>query len=405
MAPEIYNLAQTPITSHAFSPDRNQLAVSLNTNDVQIYSRQGNEWAVAETLSEHDKLVTSIDWAPHSNRIVTASQDRNAYVWQEMPDPETGKLVWKPTLVLLRINRAATHVRWSPKEDKFAVASGARAIAICSFDSENNWWVSKLLKKPIRSTVLSIDWHPNNVLLAAGSADMKARVFSAYIKEVDERPAATVWGSKLPFNTICGEYASPAGGWVHTVGFSPSGDVLAFASHDSSISVVYPGGPVHNIRISSLPFLTLTWTSEDSIVAAGHDCQPVVFSGSEAGWQGIGSLDDTTAPKATDGVRSGYGGNTSVGRLKTGAFATFRDADSRGQSTISGSSSPSADTKLLTVHQNTITSVKPYEIQGDQVIRVSTTGVDGNLVIWDVATVTAGGASAMTARLGSTHLR
>lgn len=135
---------------------------------------------------------------------MTASQDRNAYVWQETPDPETGRVLWKPTLVLLRINRAATQVKWSPKEDKFAVASGARyvlwihagsrdphwlsrAIAICSFDSENNWWVSKLLKKPIRSTVLSIDWHPNNVLLTAGSADMKARVFSAFIKEVDER--------------------------------------------------------------------------------------------------------------------------------------------------------------------------------------------------------------------------
>lgn len=106
--------------------------------------------------------------------------------------------------MLLRINRAATYVRWSPKEDKFAVASGARyvtikgiyssrvllvlrAIAICSFDPENNWWVSKLLKKPIRSTVLAIDWHPNNVLLAAGSADTKARVLSAFIKEVDER--------------------------------------------------------------------------------------------------------------------------------------------------------------------------------------------------------------------------
>lgn len=168
---------------------------------------------------------------------------------------------------------------------------------------------------------------------------------------------------------------------------------------------MYPGGPVHNIRISSLPFVTLTWTSEDSIVAAGHDCQPVVFSGSEAGWQGIGSLDDTTAPKSSEGPRSGYGGNSSVGRLKTGAFATFRDADTRGQSSISGSSLPSADTKLLTVHQNTITSVRPYEIHSDQVTRVSTSGVDGNLVIWDVATVTAGGASALTARLGSTHLR
>jgi len=112
-------------------------------------------------------------------------------------------LEWKPTLVLLNINRAATFVRWSPLENKFAAASGARcdsksyslepsepiirAIAICSFDEENNWWVSKLLKKPIRSTVLSVDWHPNNVLLAAGSPDMKARVFSAYIGDVDEK--------------------------------------------------------------------------------------------------------------------------------------------------------------------------------------------------------------------------
>ncbi len=63
----------------------------------------------------------------------------------------------------------------------------ASAIAICSFDPEGDWWVSRLLKKPIRSTVLSLDWHPNNVLLAAGSADMKARVFSAYIKDVDKK--------------------------------------------------------------------------------------------------------------------------------------------------------------------------------------------------------------------------
>lgn len=44
------------------------------------------------------------------------------------------------------------------------------------------------------------------------------------------RPAPTVWGEKLPFNTVCGEFASPAGGWVHAVSFSPSGDILAFAS-------------------------------------------------------------------------------------------------------------------------------------------------------------------------------
>jgi actin related protein 2/3 complex subunit 1A/1B len=389
--PEIYPLSQTPITAHAFSADRKQVAVSLNSSDAQIYSKKGPEWKLTETLAEHDKQITSIDWAPATNRIVTASQDRNAYVWQQTPEG-----TWKPTLVLLRINRAATYVRWSPFENKFAVASGARMIAICSFDSENDWWVSKPLKKPIRSTVLSVDWHPNNVLLAAGSADMKARVFSAYIKDVDDKPPPSVWGEKLPFNTICGEYTSPAGGWVHAVGFSPSGDVLAFASHDSSISVVYPTGPtVINIRITSLPFVTLTFTSEDSLVAAGHDCQPILFSGSASGWAAVGSLDDTTAPKsASAGSRVG-----GVGRLNSTAFNTFKNADSRGSGGFGAGSDGGGETDLMTVHQNTITSVRAYS--GG---KVTTSGVDGKLVVWDVGNVSGGG-NVLAGRMGGMHLR
>ena len=48
---------------------------------------------------------------------------------------------WKPSLVILRINRAATIVKWSPKENKFAVGSGARIISVCYFDQENDWLV------------------------------------------------------------------------------------------------------------------------------------------------------------------------------------------------------------------------------------------------------------------------
>lgn len=114
---------------------------------------------------------------------MTCSQDRNAYVYCW----ESASSTWKPTLVLLRINRAATHVRWSPLENKFAVASGAKLISVCYFEEEHNWWVSKHIKKPISSTVLSVDWHPENILLAAGSADMKARVFSAWIKGIDAK--------------------------------------------------------------------------------------------------------------------------------------------------------------------------------------------------------------------------
>ena len=78
-------------------------------------------------------------------------------------------------------------------------------IAICYYDDDNKWWASKSIKKPIRSSVLSISWHPNNyligndllmninyVFLAAGTSDHKCRVFSAYLKQIESRPSVSV---------------------------------------------------------------------------------------------------------------------------------------------------------------------------------------------------------------------
>lgn len=85
------------------------VAVCPNDNRVCIYRREGNNYNLEFILKEHDSLVTGIDWAPKTNRIVTCSQDRNAYVWTFTD----GK--WMPTLVILRINRAATACKWSPQ--------------------------------------------------------------------------------------------------------------------------------------------------------------------------------------------------------------------------------------------------------------------------------------------------
>ncbi|CAG8703292.1 3161_t:CDS:2, partial [Acaulospora morrowiae] len=310
-----------------------EVAVCPNNNEVHIHQKTAGGWSLIHTLVEasinHDKLVTSIDWAPESNRLVTSSQDRNAYVWNL--DQASGK--WKPTLVLLRINRAATFVRWSPNEDKFAVASGARCIAICYFDEENDWWNSKHLKKPIRSTVLSLDWHPNNVLLAAGCADFKARVFSAYIKGVDQKPSPTPWGDKLPFNTVCGEFSNGGGGWIHSVAFSPSGDSLAITGHDSQITIINAGAEEQVIRISGLPYLSLLWVAENQFIAAGHDCAPVLFEKQGGHWK-LSKVIDT-------GKKKSVGEST--------AFNRFREWDSR------GITSRSEEKELNTVHQNAIT--------------------------------------------------
>lgn len=60
------------------------------------------------------------------------------------------------------------------------------------------------------------------------------RIFSAYIKEVEERPAPTPWGSKMPFGELMFESTSSCG-WVHGVCFSASGSRVAWVSHDSTV--------------------------------------------------------------------------------------------------------------------------------------------------------------------------
>ncbi|KAI9010150.1 WD40-repeat-containing domain protein [Hyaloraphidium curvatum] len=351
-----------PISAHAFNKDRSQVAVCPNNNEVHVYARGSAGWTLAQVLGEHDKLVTGIDWAPESNRIVTCSQDRNAYVWNL--NPASGQ--WEPTLVLLRINRAATFVRWSPKENKFAVASGAKTIAVCYFEQENNWWVSKQIKKPISSTVTSVDWHPSNLLLAAGSTDMKARIFAAYVKDVDEKASGAPWiEGRLTFGQVVAEYDNGRMGWVHSVAFSPSGGQLAWSGHGSDVCVVDGATKQASwIKTANLPLLSLIFASEDSIIAAGHDCYPALIRKSGANWEYVDKLDGGDSKKAA-----------STGST---AMNMFRQMDSRAQAAAPAESLPS-------VHQNTITSVRKFESSpaGD-VSKFSTTGVDGLLVVWQL---------------------
>ena len=140
--------------------------------------------------------------------------------------------------------------------------------------------MSKHIKKH-KSSVLSIDWHPNNELLATGSSDFKARVFSAFVKGVDKKGPES-----RPFGELLVEFDAQCG-WVHCVAWSPSGQTLAFVAHDSSINFVADPknkDSVQRIKTRDLPFRKLAYLNETTIVAAGHDCMPVIFGQSGSSW-------------------------------------------------------------------------------------------------------------------------
>lgn len=175
--------------------------------------------------------VSAVDWCPVMNRIVTCAHDRNGFVWTYDDTEEK----WKPSLVILRIDKAAMDVRWSPDGSKFAVASSAKCVPVSHYEGDQDWWVSKMIKKH-KSTVTSIAWHPNSQLLATGSTDFKCRVFSAYVSDIDPSQDTGPFSNPEAFGEPYIDFSCQ--GWVHNVAWSPSGDTLCFLGHDSSCHFV-----------------------------------------------------------------------------------------------------------------------------------------------------------------------
>ena len=216
-------------------------------------------------------------------------------------------------------------------------------------------WASKHIKKPLRSTVLGIDWHPNNCLLAAACADFKSRVFSAYMKEIEEKPEGCSWGKKMTWGNLMGEYPNDA--WAHSASFSPSGDRLAWVSHDSTVSVFDAAGDkLHSIKLPELPFLSCLFFTEQSIIVAGHGCFPalVTLTGDKLEFK------QKLMPK----------GESKTDTKAQGARKMFEGMDSRGTT--------SQVKALETIHQNSVTQISRHSGTG-----FATSGVDGKLVIWN----------------------
>jgi len=330
------------------------VALCPNDSTVVIYKKAGNDFERLYELEEHDQLVTGIDWAPTTNRIVTCGQDRNAYVWKFEGNN------WKPTLVILRINRAATDVKWSPNEDKFAVACGAKLVSICYFEQNNDWWIGKHIRKH-ESTVTKVDWHPNNVLLATGSTDNNCRVFSAFLQKIDKKPGNTAYGSRLPFGEQFATY--PSNGWIHCVKWSPSGNFLASASHDSTVTIMdtVTGTPTV-LRLGELPLVDLVWANENTLIGAGHNFFPRVFTKGANGWTIGKNLDEKKAagPAQTTGTRA--------------AFNMFQTKVETGSDTVA--------TSLNTKHQNFINCIQGAAGAKGNYTAVSTSGLDGKIITW-----------------------
>eukprot|EP00271_Cylindrocystis_brebissonii_P022945 TRINITY_DN9090_c0_g1_i1.p1 TRINITY_DN9090_c0_g1~~TRINITY_DN9090_c0_g1_i1.p1 ORF type:complete len:403 (-),score=47.19 TRINITY_DN9090_c0_g1_i1:1032-2240(-) len=375
---EVHQLGPA-ISCHVWNGDNSCVALCPNNSELHIYDTTNpSKWACLHVLNKHDQLVSGVDWGAQTNRIVTCSHDRNAYVW----NLEEGN-TWTASLVILRFNRAALCIKWSPHENKFAVGSGAKTVSVCYYEPENDWWVSKLIKKRHGSSVTSVAWHPQNVLLATTSTDGRCRIFAAGLKNIDlsrDGSSTSRFGdSKFGEQLLELDVGS---GWAVAARWSPSGDSLAFAGHDSTLHVLSNLGNASEdlvapqiVYLRDLPFLDLTFFSETLLLGVGFDCTPMLFSrDKESGlWSLLRSLESKGGVGAN--ASKDIGGGT-VNRQFLDARGKFEELPSRGGGPLESALSRHRH------HRAPISCVAVLASTTADVIRVSTSGLDGRIVVW-----------------------
>jgi actin related protein 2/3 complex subunit 1A/1B len=363
------------VSYHAFSGDGKLAAVSKNDEVVYIYNTKGSAdastWEETQVVTEHGGRVSGIDWCAKTNLIVTCGHDRNAYVWKQ----EGGQ--WKPTLVILRINRAATCVRWSPHGDKFAVGSGAKCVPVCHFEQGQNWWISKMIKKH-KSSVLDLAWSPNQKFLVTGSSDFKCRIFSAFIEGIDKADddgTTNLFGKNNGLATQFGEILyefDEAKSWVQGVSWSPNGLQVAFVGHASTLTFATLDGAgepkTETIYLRGLPALMVNFMNDKTAVVIGFDNNPTVYENNGGNWKETRQLDSSGGEKK---AAAGPGTGASAARN------VFQDRDTRGKT--GDSAGVKEEPPIKTIHQNLILD---FKIRGPKTF--STSGVDGRIVQWSL---------------------
>jgi len=180
---------------------------------------------------------------------------------------------------------------------------------VCHFDASKDWFISKMLKDGLRSTVTSVAWCPNNKFVIAGSTDFKARIYSAYIEGIDSAEDdgfGEVFPKQHEFGEVLAEF-DQAKAWVNTVSWSPGGFRVAFSGHGSTmhfVQLLAGSAPiVQTVYLDGLPYMDADFVGDGCVVAAGYDRNPHIFgvtggSDTEPQWGLIDEVDKKDAKAA-----------------------------------------------------------------------------------------------------------
>lgn len=150
-----------------------------------------------------------------------------------------------------------------------------------------------------KDSVMSVKFDPGSGrVCASASADGMVMITSAYDPEIDTDGEGPFAGVTAEAGEILFKFKSSC--WNNTCAFSPSGQTLAFASHDCEMhfieftpeivsSLAKPASK--KVIYKGKPILNGCFIREDAYIGCGFDNAPMLFKLEGGNWVFKGSID------------------------------------------------------------------------------------------------------------------
>jgi WD40 repeat protein len=154
------------VSSAQFSPDGQRVVTGSWDRTARIWDTATGQ-QIGETM-KHEGVISSAQFSPDGQRVVTASKDNTARLW----DATTGKPIGEP----MKHEDDVSSAQFSPDGQRVVTASWDHTVRL--WDAATGKSVGEPLKHP--SIVSSAQFSPNSQQVATVSGDT-ARVWDAVI--------------------------------------------------------------------------------------------------------------------------------------------------------------------------------------------------------------------------------
>lgn len=322
--------------------------------------------------------MSSLDWHPETNLLLSASTDRGVIVWEHSKDING----LKPQLAVIKETKSNIDAAWNHAGNKFVVGASSGNVFVGHYNAAAGFWVATSIsgKKALHSqSVVSVRFDPQSGrVVTSGSADGKCYITTCFIEETDAS------SNKGPFGgiTSSGEtlLSFTAIGWVNSISFSPCATVLAYSTHDCELNFVdvSKAGTAgaagkdkpDKVLYKGNPFLCGQFLNATTYIACGFDKVPFLFKKTGTGsWSFVKYLDEGISKEKQAQIAKGSFEESQVffKRSETEKATALKLDDSV------------IMREMNTKHANYINSLKVYP--GG---KLSTSDVNGYINFWDV---------------------